>query len=460
VLNFEYRPIDVVCVSDANPQTCVLEWRAQSQLVALQGNQRDRCSHLSDGHSWTFVKRKDAANAFERLTQARKAIQGSWHHSDTTLTLIADDAEGLDALLSAALANTYQLPTHKREADPQPQISRIELVGELSSELIQQRQAEAEGNALTRFLATRPVSDVNPTSYREWLLEWAPKQGIEVIVHDYASLEKMGAGAFCAVARGADDGEASIVELRYAGQPDSEQHTALVGKGVCMDTGGYNLKTGGYMFGMHGDMTGSAVVVGTLLSAVRQQQAINLRGWLALVNNHIGPKAYHANEIVTALNGTSIEIVDTDAEGRMVLADTLTLASREKPQQVIDYATLTGTCVSALGTRTSGAFTNQDEWTQAIIDTGRVSGERVWPMPLDKDYDDDIDSDIADVQQCNPGRAPDHINAARFLSRFIEHDTPWLHIDLSAAEHKGGLAHVATEQTGFGVRFTQAWLKR
>ena len=460
MFNFEYRHIDVVCVDQLNPESCVLEWRTDSQQPALQGNKRERCSHLINGYSWTFVKRKDANNTFERLTQARKAIKDSWHHSDKVLTLVADDNAGLDALLSAALADLYQLPTHKREADPEVQISRIELLGQLDNTLILQRQAEAEGNALTRFLATRPVSDVNPTSYREWLLEWAPKQGMEVIVHDYASLQKMGAGAFCAVARGADDGEASIIELRYQGQAANKEHTALVGKGVCMDTGGYNLKTGGYMFGMHGDMAGSAVVVGTLLSAARQQQAINLRGWLALVNNHIGPKAYHANEIVTALNGTSIEIVDTDAEGRMVLADTLTLASREKPQQVIDYATLTGTCVSALGTRTSGAFTNQDNWTQAIIDTGRASGERVWPMPLDSDYDDDIDSDIADVQQCNPGRAPDHINAARFLSRFIEHDTPWLHIDLSAANHKGGLAHVGTEQTGFGVRFTQAWLKR
>lgn len=182
--------------------------------------------------------------------------------------------------------------------------------------------------------------------------------------------------------------------------------------------------------------------------------------WLALTENHIGPQAYHANEWVRALNGTTIEVVDTDAEGRMILADTLTLASREKPQLVIDYATLTGACVGALSTRYSGAFTNNEDWVMPLISAGKASGERIWPFPLDIDYDENIKSSVADIQQCNPGKSSDHIDAARFLSRFVEPGVNWVHLDLSAAKHKGGLAHVPTDVNGFGVRLTQALIDR
>lgn len=141
----------------------------------------------------------------------------------------------------------------------------------------------------------------------------------------------------------------------------------------------------------------------------------------------------------------------------MVLADTLTLASRERPRLIIDYATLTGACVYALGTRYSGAFTNRDALIPEVIAAGRASGERVWPFPLDEDYDQALESDIADVKQCTLEGEADHILAARFLQRFVA-DRPWLHLDLSAANSKGGLAHVPTEVTGFGVRFTLSLL--
>jgi len=208
------------------------------------------------------------------------------------------------------------------------------------------------------------------------------------------------------------------------------------------------------MYGMHGDMQGSAVALGTLLALTRLQARIPVDCWLALAVNHIGPAAYRPNDVVTALNGATIEIVHTDAEGRMVLADTLTLAGRSRPRLIVDYATLTGACVYALGTGYSGVFSNRDAWLPALAAAGRDSGERIWPFPMDEDYDRSLESDIADVKQCAPDGDADHILAARFLRRFVPRGTPWIHLDLSSASRKGGLAHIPTEVTGFGVRLS------
>jgi len=207
------------------------------------------------------------------------------------------------------------------------------------------------------------------------------------------------------------------------------------------------------MHGMHEDMEGSAVALGTLIALTELEVNFEIDCWLALAQNHIGPKAYKQNDVVTACNGTSIEIIHTDAEGRMVLADTLAIATKDKPDLLMDYATLTGSCVGALGTIYSGAFTNKNEFINDIIDAGRDSGERVWPFPLDEDYDKDLESTIADIKQCTLTSGPDHIHAARFLQRFVN-KTPWVHVDLSAGNNKGGLAHIATDTTAFGVRFS------
>ena len=157
---------------------------------------------------------------------------------------------------------------------------------------------------------------------------------------------------------------------------------------------------------------------------------------------------------MTASNGTTIEVVHTDAEGRMVLADTLAMAAREKPALIVDFATLTGSCVQALSDRYSGVFTNRDGWHRHLIDTGIASGERVWPFPNDADFDSDLDSETADILQCSAAGEADHILAARFLQRFVPDTIPWLHMDLSSHRRKGGLGHALPGLTGFGVRYT------
>ncbi|MDX1474911.1 MAG: leucyl aminopeptidase family protein [Reinekea sp.] len=440
---------------------CCIEWRETSEHALinqhLNGERRLR-QLLPNGVLWSFGKAPKTVSEFERLTLARAMVLGAMRKDDRHLVLIADDADHLQALLSAALAAQYELPTFKKNQPAKRELT-ISLLGPIDAETISLRQAEAEGNAYTRYLTALPANELNPWSYRELIEELAETEGWECKVYRYKELEKMGAGAFLAVARGSMNKEASIVRVHYKGNPDSVDTIALVGKGVTMDTGGYNLKTGGSMFGMNGDMNGSAVVLGNMLAATRRGEKVNMTGWLALTDNHIGSGAYHANEWVRALNGTTIEVVDTDAEGRMILADTLTLASREHPKAVIDYATLTGACIAALSTRYSGVFTNHEPWFLPLIEAGKQSGERIWPFPIDADYDENIKSNIADIQQCNPGKSSDHIDAARFLSRFIEPNVPWVHVDLASAVHKGGLAHVSTDITGFGIRLTQNLFK-
>jgi leucyl aminopeptidase len=205
---------------------------------------------------------------------------------------------------------------------------------------------------------------------------------------------------------------------------------------------------------MHEDMEGSAVALGTLLALTELKVDFPVDCWLALAQNHIGPKAYKQNDIVKAANGKTIEVVHTDAEGRMVLADTLYFASQAKPKLLIDYATLTGACIGALSTRMSGAFTNRAALIPTLIMAGEDSGERVWPFPLYQDFNKPLKSDIADIKQCTLDNDADHILAALFLKKFLAHDPAWVHVDLAAGNRKGGLAHIPSDITGFGVRFT------
>ncbi|MBL0531764.1 leucyl aminopeptidase family protein [Aeromonas dhakensis] len=364
----------------------------------------------------------------------------------------ADTTLLAELALATLLAANVPLPSHKHRSEDPWRYQQIAVSPNCVLDLAR-IYAEAEGNGITRHLAVSPASDLTARSYREWVRQLAQSEGWQWHEYDQAQLAEQGAGAFIAVARGSEDNQAAMVKLSYC-PPNAVRRVALVGKGICHDSGGYNLKVSGSMYGMHLDMGGSAVALGTLHAISRARLPYEVHCWLAIAENHIGPLAYRPGEVVTALNGTTIEVVDTDAEGRMVLADTLSMAVQDNPDLLIDYATLTGACKRALGSRYSGAFTNRPQWLSELISLGQRSGERVWPFPLDEDYDDNLDSEWADLLQCAPGASPDHIDAARFLSRFVPAQTPWLHLDLSGFRNKGGNGVVSSEVTGFGVRLT------
>lgn len=392
-------------------------------------------------------------STFEQQSAMRDALNLLFaeHPREIAIAVYGDEAlRKLSARHSiyCAWVNGAKLPLRKNKDETRP-LEQLVLYGFSEKGGFDDLLAQAEANSLVRELTLLPPNELTPRSYREKVKGLAFDNGFEIVEHDFATLQEMGAGAFCAVAQGSPDEDAAIVRVSYR-PPAAKKAVALVGKGICFDTGGHNLKPARYMHNMHKDMNGSAVALGILLCAARLKLPINLDAWLALAQNHLSPRAYKQNEVVRALDGTTIEIVHTDAEGRMVLADTLVLAGRENPDLMIDFATLTGSMHVALGERYSGVMSNREELLARAIAAGRASGERVCAFPLDADYDKALESKIADVKQCTLEGNADHILAARFLSRFAG-DIPWIHVDLSAALCEGGLGAVASDVTGFGV---------
>jgi leucyl aminopeptidase len=314
------------------------------------------------------------------------------------------------------------------------------------------------GTNLVRWLAKRAGNDLTCKNYISYLKSLASQRSWTFEHIDHSKLEALKAGAFLAVVKGSEHLDYGIVKLTYTPR-GAKKHLCLVGKGLVFDTGGHNLKTS-HMLGMHGDMTGSAVAVSVLNVASLQKWPVKITAYLAIADNMIGPKSYKPNDVITSLNGTTIEVIDTDAEGRMVLSDTLSLAVKDKPDLMMDFATLTGACLRAIGTTFSGVFTNRRDLQQKLIDAGYASGERVWPFPMDKDFAECLDSTSADTKQCREKGGVDHIEASQFLMKFVGKETPWVHVDLSAAENTGGLAHIASDETGFGVRFASEFAQR
>lgn len=408
---------------------------------------------------------KADASTFEAHELVRKslALLLAEHPKALTLALSGDPAfraRAAAAAVYAALVNAAPLPSRKSKVDPV--LSSVQLFGHESTDGFARIKALAEGNALTRSLTVQGPDELTPGVYRKRIKALAKQYGWTVEEYGLDKLKKMGAGAFCAVAQGSPAKDAAIVRVRYQGSGIRDQKgtkkIAFVGKGICFDTGGHNLKPAKYMQGMHEDMNGSAVVLGILAAASRIKLPLVLEGWVALAENHISPQAYRQNEVVTALNGTTIEVVHTDAEGRMVLADTLTLAARGQPGLIVDFATLTGSMHHALGSRMSGVFASSSALAHQASRAGTASGERIVVFPYPEDYDSALDSTVADVKQCSMEGEADHILATRFLSRFVG-DTPWLHMDLSGHSCKGGLGAVMSDANGFGVAWALALLE-
>lgn len=416
---------------------------------------------LPNGGVASYVWLKPEWTMFQKHTALRKALKPLLEEQPTTLALCVygDDATREAHACAAyyvATVNAVTLLNHKKDQKIKV-LTALSIHGFQAPHAYEYVNARVAGNTLCRRLTVLPPNALTPAMYRQQLQALAAEHGWQFEEHDMAALKQMGAGAFVAVAQGSEPQDAAIVHLTYA--PNVVQkHVALVGKGICFDTGGHNLKPAKYMQGMHEDMNGSAVAVGILLAATQQALPVRIDCWLAIAQNHIGPLAYKQNDVVTALNGTSIEIVHTDAEGRMVLADTLTLASRAnakgaRPDVILDFATLTGSMHTALGDRMSGVIANKPELACKAVGAGAKAGERVVAFPYDEDYESDLDSDIADIKQCTLEGGADHIHAARFMGKFIEGDVAWLHTDLSSYNRKDGLGAVQTDVNGFGVGF-------
>jgi leucyl aminopeptidase len=417
---------------------------------------------LPNGGVASVVILNDKLSMFQKHTLLRKAVKPLLDETPESIAIcvFGDDA-AREAHACAAYyvttVNAAELPSRKKESKAKP-LKEISIYGYKAEHDYGYVNARVAGNTLCRSLTMLPPNELNPTSYRAKVKALAKEHGWTHEEFDMSALKKMGAGAFYAVGQGSEPMDAAIVHLTFLPK-DAKKHIALVGKGICFDTGGHNLKPAKYMQGMHEDMNGSAVALGVLTAATLQQLPVKIDCWLAIAQNHIGPLAYKQNDVVTALNGMTIEIVHTDAEGRMVLADTLTLASRQKPDVILDYATLTGSMAVAVTDRMSGVIANKPELACKAIGAGSAAGERIVAFPYEEDMDCDLDSDIADIKQCTLEGGGDHMLAARFMGKFIENDVAWLHADLSSTNRKGGLGAVQSDVNGFGVGFGLEMIK-
>lgn len=401
------------------------------------------------------------SSRFVQMDQLRLAVMLLLAESPKSIGIAAfGDAGFCGKALRTALyvcgVNVAKLPNVKTGTTAQA-CRHIDVLGVPVGEKFVLEQALISANYLCRSLTAMPGNQLTPAIYQLKISKLAKRHAWNMEVYDQKKLKNMGAGAFLAVAQGSADKDAVVIHLRrHVAQ--AKQTVALVGKGICFDTGGHQIKPAKYMQGMHEDMAGSAVALSILQAVTELTLPVNIDVWLAIAQNHIGPNAYKPGDVVHALNGTSIEMVHTDAEGRLVLADTLSLAAQNKPDVMVDFATLTGSMITALGNRYSGVLGNNPDLLMQALAAGVISGERLCAFPMDDDYAPALDSKVADIKQCLLEGDADHILAACFLKRFVA-DTPWLHMDLSASNRPDGLGAVSTDVTGFGVAWGVTWLQ-
>ena len=293
---------------------------------------------------------------------------------------------------------------------------------------------------------------MHPDEYVRRLIK-LKKFGLKVSVYDKKKLKQLGMNALLGVGQGSIRGSYLVV-LEWNGKKSKSKPLAFVGKGVCFDTGGISLKPAKFMEDMTYDMAGSAVVVGLMKNLAIRKAKINAVGVVGLVENMPGGNAQRPGDIVKSFSGKTIEVLNTDAEGRLVLADALTFTEKKfKPQFIIDLATLTGAIIVALGSEYAGLFSNNDNLSNKIFEAGKKVDEKVWRMPLHKNYDKLMNSKNADIQNINYIGGASSITAAQFLQRFILNKTPWAHLDIAGmAFSKYGGALNSGGATGFGVR--------
>ena len=320
--------------------------------------------------------------------------------------------------------------------------------------------AVADGIFLARDLVNEPPNVLYPAEFARRAKAMLGKLGVKIEILGEAEMKKQGFGALLGVGQGSMR-ESQLVIMQWNGGKKSAKPIALVGKGVCFDSGGLSIKVGAGMQGMKGDMAGAATVTGTILALAARKAPVNVVGVIGLVENMTDGGAFRPDDVLTSLSGQTIEVLNTDAEGRLVLADALTYTQRRfKPRAVIDLATLTGAIVQTLGYEHAGVFSNDDQMVSRIQAAGRYTGERVWQLPLDPFYDKMIRSKIADMKNIG-GANSGAITAAQFLKRFIEKDTVWAHLDIAGVAWQDGEQKptIPSWGTGWGVRLLNRLLK-
>jgi leucyl aminopeptidase len=394
----------------------------------------------------------------ETLRRAAAAfVRAAWKDRSGATTLLAAAPDGLDPAVAAqAIAEGASLAAYRfsrYKADPKPcRLESIAVVGtgDAARHGVDRGARVATAVALARDLVNEPARAMTPRRLAEIAAEVAEGEGLTLTVLDEVAIAAEGLGGLAGVAAGSDE-PPRLIELVY--EPESPEGTiALVGKGITFDSGGLSIKTAEGMETMKTDKSGAAAVLAAMSVIAALAPPVKVIGIIPATENMPGGSALKPGDVLTARNGKTIEVLNTDAEGRLVLADGLSLAVEAGVDAIIDVATLTGACVVALGRKVAGLMGNHQGWIDQVRDAAARAGEEVWPLPLPEDYRKQIDSDVADVKNIGGGRYAGALTAGLFLREFVG-GVPWAHLDIAGpARSEEDEGYLQKGGTGFGVR--------
>ncbi|HLT69237.1 MAG TPA: leucyl aminopeptidase [Acidimicrobiales bacterium] len=365
-----------------------------------------------------------------------------------------DAAEVARALAEGVMLGSYRYTALK--SDPEPShIESLTVVGEGDAHTlsaIDRGRAVGEAVRLARDLVNQPGGSLTPTAFAARARELGELKGFDVEVLDRAAIEREKLGGLLGVNRGSTE-EPRFLVLSWDPGGETRGTVALVGKGITFDSGGLSLKPSDAMVGMKGDMAGAAAVLATFTALDAVQPPVRVRGYLPLTDNMPGGDATRVGDVLRIRNGTTVEVLNTDAEGRLVLADALALASEGEPDAIVDLATLTGACMVALGRKIAGLMGNHDGFVEAVRAAADAEGEPVWPLPLPDEMRKALDSEVADLKNIGNDRYGGALLAGVFLREFVGDGIPWAHLDIAGpAESAEDDAETRKGGTGFGVR--------
>lgn len=428
----------------------------QAFIVLPKGHDAKRAVLIGGGKA---AKRDD--RALENIGAG--LVKANANSGFGSLAIHVHSAEdGARIALGAKLA-AYRFDSYftKLNADDKPSLKTFEIISKQpkdTEKAFTPLGAAADGTYLARDLVNMPPNDLNPETFAEKLKD-LKKLGVEVEILGEKELKKLGMNAMLGVGQGSRK-ESKLGIMKWMGAGDDSDPVIFVGKGVCFDTGGISLKPGPKMEDMRGDMGGAAAVTGTICALASRKAKVNAIGLVGLVENMPDGDAIRPGDILTSASGQTIEVQNTDAEGRLVLCDVLWYAQEHfKPKAMVDLATLTGAIVISLGHHHAGLFTGSDALAGELTAAGQTEGERVWRLPLGAEYDRLLKSKFADMRNIG-GRAAGSITAAHFLKRFVKDSVKWAHLDIAGVAWVEGHKEAIDPSwaSGFGPRLLDRWV--
>ena len=365
------------------------------------------------------------------------------------------------ALAEGLLLGSFRFDKHKSKKDELAP-ANIYFLNDDFKQTLEQATIICDATNLARAWAHEPANVINPVTLAERVQELAKEIGLKCTVFDDKQLVEMGAGAIVAVGQGSQTPSRLIVLEHQPPDGKETQPVALIGKAITFDTGGYSIKTTMGMVGMKYDKCGAMAVIGTMVAAAKLKLGTPIVGVLAASENMISNVSYRPNDILKTLSGKTVEIISTDAEGRLVLCDALAYAQQNfNPRAMIDLATLTGGVVTALGSTRAGLFSNRDELANSLFAAGESTHERLWRLPLDEEYFEIIKSADADMKNSAGVAKASPIVGATFLKQFVNDETPWAHLDIAGvSDWDNEMPYCPTGASGFGVRLLVEYLRR